>query len=1690
MRLRPFSFRLFAWIPQILSIILFAMIAQDLLCRSFALAQVPAPQPLRPEQGDRVITPRFSWMASTGAAKYQVRVGPQSDPNLVYWEGVTYQLGLTPNDSDPFPNEPLYWQVCAYELASATGDCPGPWSSKVGFTKFIPAPPLRSPAGYVAIPEPEFGWEPVAGAAYYKVELSRSPSFAPVDYTYTSYNTSLTPNTTVVNSGYYWRVRGVDVEGHEGDNSAVRYFVKHIPAPELLYPLDGVQVIVPTFEWLPVSGAAQYIVEVSRVDTFNLIEASYDTSLPRLTPNNSLDNGLYYWRVRGVDEHGNQGSNSNVQQFTKIIPMPQAVLPAEGATVSLPYLEWTPVAGAVKYRVEVASNPDFSTLAADITTYNTQLIPRSALALGTYFWRVTGLDEDGHASPTSAARSFNLAAAPAPSGAAPALQSPALGEVVPGDPTFRWSLSQGASTYRLVVSRYSDFHVQYDAVISAYPAYSPYIPGGLKRQYVNDLYYWKVEARNSSGSVIATSPVNTFTKGTSVPLLAPEDGAVLASDPGFEWAPVSGAARYYLTVSRQPDFDIDYDFISTEYPTYDPYTPGLKDSYANDVYYWQVEARSPNDVTIATSEARSFTRQSPMAGIAPPEGSYLMLDPTFRWTQVTGAHTYRLVVSRQPDFSTQYDTVITPHTSFTPYGPSLKDTYANGVYYWRVDARSSSDVIMTTSPAQSITKSASLRLLEPAEGAILGGTPSFAWDQVTGAATYRLVVSRNPLFSTTYDAIITDYTSYTPFTPGLKDNYDEGAYYWKVEARSHTGSVLFSSLTGTFTLSSTQPTSTPVGAPTSTPTRTPTITLTPTLAPGDQPQPTPAGPLPTARPLPGNSRTLGAVTVYADSFEDLGQEMWKASGNIRLGGSQHAYVELSQGEVTLDYSAQSIRGDSGSHVGLLMDNGVVTPIFAGPFSVDPSNGEIAILAGAISQLYRLGDFGVDLTRPILDLSLNALSGSAGGTVRLTVYPLEGFYPTAQVAFTLGHDGRLSGQVEDMDFEVAGVTFSVTSAEVIYSPAGGGKVVIHQASISLPEEFDLGGEGSIEELVITANGLEKVGGGSITLELPEMSVPGTGGRFELAGASVTLSLAQGGKYMIHGRADFSLPNIASTGEPNQYYSGELYAEFELDQDGLRYVLMGGEVEPGIPIGQSGFALTGLEGRVTLSPEVRVQITGTLESQIEVPPLGPLVSGTPSVWVQLSEPYEVGISGSVQVLIFDAAEASLVLSQASGLTGSVHVNYIPYALSGDASLHVWRSGGEFHFTGSASVELGFGKGELYESCWEVCLPVLGCESVCLSVPPFDMTLAGVQCDFGEFCANESCDQRTYGLKGTASVLDGAWEGSFFIDLDGNLVAGDDADEYALYTQSNGLAGSLPLETLQAGYTDTYTITVGATDQALFMLGWKGGAPTLQLEDPGGHVIDPAVDPGVHVTQVGTSLYMIVDNPQSGAWNARVGELQGDEFYLLNVLGSNVPPQVSIDQVEALSESQIEIGWSVVDPDDQPVVALYYDTDGEGTDGALIAQGLDQPSGVTLWDASEVQSGQYSIYALADDLKNDPAHSYYSETITIVNSQPPQAPTGLSAQLDRTMQHARVCWQRNPESDVTGYRVLAGSQSGVYDLGTFQATNLTCYTLPISDWLDTIYVGVLAYDNSGNESLLSNELVIPIDRRHYLYMPYTRR
>jgi hypothetical protein len=357
----------------------------------------------------------------------------------------------------------------------------------------------------------------------------------------------------------------------------------------------------------------------------------------------------------------------------------------------------------------------------------------------------------------------------------------------------------GAADYRLIVSEDPDFSPYYDYVYTDYVSFTPYA-AGQQTAYPNGTYYWEVEARDSVGTVIATSAARSFTKQMTLALIAPADGATLATDPTFQWTRVVGARDYRLLVSKEPDFSPYYDYVYTDYVSFTPYAAGQQTAYPNGTYYWKVEARDHGGIVIVTSAARSFTKQTTLPLIAPADGATLTADPTFQWTRVIGAHDYRLLVSKEPDFSPYYDYVYTDYVSFTPYAAGQQTAYPNGSYYWKVEARDHGGTVIVTSVARSFTKQMTLPLIAPADEARLTIDPTFQWTRVVGAHDYRLLVSKEPDFSPYYDYVYTDYVSFTPYGAGQQTPYADGVYYWKVEGRDHGGTVIVTSDGWRFTI--------------------------------------------------------------------------------------------------------------------------------------------------------------------------------------------------------------------------------------------------------------------------------------------------------------------------------------------------------------------------------------------------------------------------------------------------------------------------------------------------------------------------------------------------------------------------------------------------------------------------------------------------------------------------------------------------------------------------------------------------------------------------------------------------------------------------------------------------------------------------------------------------------------------------
>jgi len=134
--------------------------------------------------------------------------------------------------------------------------------------------------------------------------------------------------------------------------------------------------------------------------------------------------------------------------------VPSLILPAPNANrITLDSnLIWSAVSGAVLYRLEIASDSNFTSIvfASDIGS-SSYTLKSIQLGLKKYYWRVFA-NNGGHSSAYSQIRSFTTAVA------IPAHQFPANGSTnQPGNVWIRWNPAFGAASYHLQVSTNSIF---------------------------------------------------------------------------------------------------------------------------------------------------------------------------------------------------------------------------------------------------------------------------------------------------------------------------------------------------------------------------------------------------------------------------------------------------------------------------------------------------------------------------------------------------------------------------------------------------------------------------------------------------------------------------------------------------------------------------------------------------------------------------------------------------------------------------------------------------------------------------------------------------------------------------------------------------------------------------------------------------------------------------------------------------------------------------------------------------------------------------------------------------------------------------------------------------------------------------------------------------------------------------------
>lgn len=196
---------------------------------------------------------------------------------------------------------------------------------------FLQKPTLRLPPGDWTGCEPPamYWWYEVDRATSYDIQVDDDPGFGSpeIDATTPDSTPIYYPGVTLSPGAYYWRVRASDSCGDGPWSDSRSFTIYSAPsAPTLSAPPNGSFIwdTTPDFDWLDVSGATSYHIEVDNNADFSSPEIDATPPNSTYTPPSALGLGMYYWHVN-ASEAVCSGPWSSEWSFVAVAP--QAYVP-------------------------------------------------------------------------------------------------------------------------------------------------------------------------------------------------------------------------------------------------------------------------------------------------------------------------------------------------------------------------------------------------------------------------------------------------------------------------------------------------------------------------------------------------------------------------------------------------------------------------------------------------------------------------------------------------------------------------------------------------------------------------------------------------------------------------------------------------------------------------------------------------------------------------------------------------------------------------------------------------------------------------------------------------------------------------------------------------------------------------------------------------------------------------------------------------------------------------------------------------------------------------------------------------------------------------------------------------------------------------------------------------------------------
>ncbi len=761
---------------------------------SFTTQELLAPTMVAPvnDATDVLTTPTFDWEAIVGVSGYSLQVAN----DVTFTDIVFEENDITTDEFTPSTKLLLFGSTYFWRVNASDGVNTSVWSTAWTFTTEDLLPPtMNTPsdmADFVII-RPTLDWSDVTGATGYTVQVATDAAFTNIvldeeltgsEYTFTA--------PLDLKTEYFWRINAKDGTASSVWSETRSFTTEPVEVPVLTTPANASTevTVLPTFDWTDVTTAIEYDLQVSSTETFETLTIETTVSVSEYSPTVALiKNNNYHWRVRASD--GTDKSLWSPAFTFKSEPLYPAVLLTPTNTVSTDValdvlIDWKDVRDAKGYILKIASDADMTNVlyTKDLTVSEYTPVAGELTEANVYYWNIIAYDDNvtSESSETWTFRTEDIVptdlVAPANNMIDLNLDRANKFPLV----TFDWENVNGATSYMIEIATDEVFTDPVIAESVNNSEFSTTIPllEGTK-------YFWRVYATNGSYisrwsetwnfttepvcPAILTYPTNEM-KGIAL------DGTNKDMNDNFNWEDVTGATSYVIEVATDTEFThklVTDEVANSEYDA----TVAMTEATT---YFWRVYAKK-GEVMSRPSYVWSFETESIVPAIltAPANNSewaeYLT---TFDWEDVTNAVSYNLEVSTVEDFSNtlKVDENVMASEYTVPLANALEESTK---YFWRVQAvkgdgsKSRWSYVWNTTVEPIIPPTLSAPANEAVDVVL---RPTFDWDDIEGATSYKIQVSEDMDFATTEVEFFSTISEFTLSADlGLATTY-----FWRVYA--------------------------------------------------------------------------------------------------------------------------------------------------------------------------------------------------------------------------------------------------------------------------------------------------------------------------------------------------------------------------------------------------------------------------------------------------------------------------------------------------------------------------------------------------------------------------------------------------------------------------------------------------------------------------------------------------------------------------------------------------------------------------------------------------------------------------------------------------------------------------------------------------------------------------------------------